>query len=97
VVLPFVLVPSELPVSVLEVIACGTPAIVSDIDGLPASVGEAGIVVPQANARRLAAEMLALATLPERQAALRRACLRQRDNYQSWDATAERWAAALRV
>jgi len=97
VVLPFVLVPSELPVSVLEVIACGTPAIVSDIDGLPASVGEAGIVVPQANARLLAAEMLALATLPERQEALRRACLRQRDNYQSWDAAAERWAAALRV
>jgi glycosyltransferase involved in cell wall biosynthesis len=97
VVLPFVLVPSEVPVSVLEVTACGTPVIVTDIDGLPESVGEAGVVVPPGDAAQLAAAMLKLANQPDKVAALRRACLRRRETFQDWDAVAERWEAVLNL
>ena len=97
VVLPFVLVPSEVPVSVLEVIGCGTPVIVTDIDGLPETVGGAGVVVPPADATRLAEAMLALADGPRKVAALRQACLRRRETFRDWDAVAEGWAAALRL
>jgi glycosyltransferase involved in cell wall biosynthesis len=95
VVLPFVLVPSELPVSVPEVISCGTPAIVTDIDGLPESVGDAGVVVPPANPGQLAGAMLELANHPERVAVLREACLRRRETLPDWDTVADRWAVAL--
>jgi glycosyltransferase involved in cell wall biosynthesis len=54
VVLPFVLVPSELPVSVIESLAVGTPVIATDIDGLPSAVGDAGLIVPAGNPRALA-------------------------------------------
>jgi glycosyltransferase involved in cell wall biosynthesis len=97
VVLPFVLVPSEVPVSVLEVIARGTPAIVTDIDGLPESVGDAGVVVPPGDGDRLAAAMLELASQPEKVALLRQACLRRRETFHDWDAVAERWAAVLQI
>lgn len=47
VVLPFVLIPSELPVTVMEAIACGTPVIGSRVDGMPSTIGAAGTVVRQ--------------------------------------------------
>lgn len=95
VVLPFILVPSELPVSVLEVLACGTPVIATDIDGLPESVGDAGLIVPPADAPALARAMQFLAGNPEQVARLREACQRRREKFLNWDQVADRWAETL--
>jgi len=97
VVLPFVLVPSELPVSVMEAIACGIPVIVSDIDGLPETAGSAGLVVSPGNAVALAATMQRLAMDNTLQQSLRKACLEQRKGYQSWPVIARLWADVLEV
>jgi glycosyltransferase involved in cell wall biosynthesis len=97
VVLPFVLVPAELPVSVMEAIACGTPVIVSDIDGLPETAGSAGLVVSPGNAVALAATMQRLAMDNTLQQTLRKACLEQRKGYQSWPVIARLWADVLEV
>ncbi len=45
VVLPFVLVPSDIPIAVLESLARGKPVIVSPVDGLPELAQGRGIVV----------------------------------------------------
>lgn len=60
VLFPFILVPSELPVSVLEAIYCGTPVIVSDLVGLSEIVGDAGIAVPHADVQKLASAIQTL-------------------------------------
>lgn len=95
VVLPFVLVPSEIPVSVMEVIACGTPVIVTDIDGLPEAAGPAGLVVPPGDAAALAGAMKKLSDDPARLRSLREGCGIQRGRYTGWGDVARQWTARL--
>lgn len=95
VLLPFVLVPSELPVSVMEVVACGTPVITTDIDGLPEAVGAAGRVVPPGDAPALAKAIRELAELPAHATTLRRACLARRRRYHDWSEVAGMWTRLL--
>ena len=97
VLLPFVLVPSELPISVMEAIACGTPAIVSNIDGLPDATGHAGIVVPQSDAESLAAAMRRFQDGKHLQETLNLECMKQRDKMLSWDSVCSRWEDVLSV
>ncbi len=95
VLLPFVLVPSELPVSVMEAIVCGTPVITTNIDGLPSSVGEAGLVVKQGCSKQLALAMLDLHVDKEKLERCRIACIRQADQMHSWDEMGAQWEEVL--
>lgn len=93
---PFILVPSELPVTAMESISCGTPVVVSDIDGLPGAVGDAGLVVKQGNAGELA---IAVRRIHQQQmlvAKLEKACISQRKRMLSWKTVAYRWLDILR-
>lgn len=95
VVLPFVLVPSELPVSVLEAIAAGTPVIATDIDGLPAAVGDAGLIVPAGDSQALAD---ALSKVCRDENLRRHLCERASAAGQgivSWDEAAMQWLKLL--
>jgi len=94
-VLPFVLVPSELPVSVIECIACGTPVIATDIDGLPDAVGTAGVIVRSGSVAALAAAMRDLATDPARIGQLRVRCIEVRKNMLDWPGVGREWLRVL--
>lgn len=93
---PFVLVPSELPVTAMEVIACGTPVIGSAIDGLPSTIGSAGTVVAQGDATALAEAIMRFAQSAQVREAWRAGCLRQREAMLDWGAVTDRWEAVLR-
>jgi len=95
VLLPFILVPSELPVTVMEVISCGIPVIVSDIDGLPDAVGNAGIVVKQADVNSLADAMMRIYLKKDSLEQFAANCLRRCENMHSWDAVAKQWLNVL--
>jgi len=95
VLFPFILVPSELPVSVLEAIYCGTPVVVSDLVGLPEIVGNAGIVVPHADVKEMASAIKKLHQKKEYQAELKDGCYERRKRIQSWDTVCEKWAELL--
>lgn len=95
VLLPFVLVPSELPVSVMESIACGTPVIVSNVDGLASAAGDAGIVVPQGNPSNLASAIHKLYLQPDLLMSLKAACVRQTKKMLSWDSMADSWLKVI--
>lgn len=97
VVLPFVLVPSEVPVSVMEAVACGTPVIVTDIDGLPEAAGGAGLVVPPGDAAALAKAMKRTWEEEGLLPSLRKACLARREEFEPWTAVTDRWAEALGI
>lgn len=92
---PFVLVPSELPVTAMEVIACGTPVIGSAIDGLPSTIGPAGTVAAQGSAAALAAAIRQFAESAQVRTAWRAGCRRQREAMLDWEAVTERWEAIL--
>jgi glycosyltransferase involved in cell wall biosynthesis len=96
VLFPFILVPSELPVSVLEAVYCGTPVIVSDLAGLPEIVGNAGIVVPQADVRKMALAIQKLHREKNYRARLSASCYKRRNAIISWDSACEKWNEFLR-
>jgi glycosyltransferase involved in cell wall biosynthesis len=95
VVLPFVLVPSELPVSVIECIACGTPVIATDIDGLPDAVGTAGVIVRSGSAAALAVAMRDLALDPVRIEQLHMRCIEARKDMLDWPGVGREWLRVL--
>jgi glycosyltransferase involved in cell wall biosynthesis len=94
-VLPFILVPSELPVSIIECIACGTPVIATDVDGLPDAVGEAGIIVRSGSAAALAGAMRKLLEDPERLMQLRERCIDAREGMADWEEVGKEWHRVL--
>ena len=89
--LPFLLVPSELPVTVMESVALGTPVIVSDLVGLPEVAGEAGLVVEQCSAVSLFRAVMAIHEDHDLLERLRQGCFRQREKYLSWEEVGARW------
>lgn len=95
VLLPFVLVPSELPVTVMEVIACGRPVIVTDINGLPEAGEGCALVVEQADVDSLAA---AMQLFYENGTAMIENFRfnERRESMLSWDVIAQRWFEVLR-
>lgn len=95
VLLPFVLVPSELPVTVMESIACGTPVIVSNINGLSEAAGDAGIVVPNGDPFHLATAIKDLYLQKNLRMSLRAACTKQADQMLSWHSASDRWLKAI--
>ncbi|WP_176724221.1 glycosyltransferase family 4 protein [Desulfoplanes formicivorans] len=94
--LPFVLVPAELPVTLMESIASGTPVLVTDIDGLPDAVGRAGLVAPHADIAGLSKVMLHFHQNVAEKKRLHDACHHQRSNMKSWNDIGKLWEQALK-
>jgi glycosyltransferase involved in cell wall biosynthesis len=92
---PFVLVPSELPVTAMEVIACGTPVIGSKIDGLPSTIGSAGIVIRQGNVEELTDAIVRLVQKAHVRTIWRDGCLQQRSAMLNWDQVTAQWEDVL--
>lgn len=61
VVLPFVLVPSDIPIAALEALARSKPVIVSNVDGLPELAQGRGLVVDPLNIDKFASHMADIA------------------------------------
>ncbi len=95
VLMPFALVPSELPVSVLESICCETPVIVSNIDGLPEAVGECGIVVDQCDVQGLVIAMERIHKETGLLDRLRQACRERKGSIKSWDEVSSEWIRTI--
>lgn len=92
ILMPFVLVPSELPVSIFEAICCETPIIVSDIDGLQEAVGECGIAVGQCSVSELAEAMDSIYSESGLGGRFREACRKRKNSIKTWEEVSEHWA-----
>lgn len=93
--LPFLLVPSELPVTVMESIVLGTPVIVSDIAGLSEASGPAGILVEPGSHSSLRKAIVRVHTDHALKSSLKQACLFQRERYSHWDQVGQKWLDLL--
>jgi glycosyltransferase involved in cell wall biosynthesis len=96
VLMPFVLVPSVLPISVMEAMCCGTPVIVSDLDGLPEVAGDAGLVVTNGDIHSLMAAIKKIHKDRSILSALRDACARQMNKMRTWDEVSLIWQDVLK-
>ncbi|MBI3242592.1 MAG: glycosyltransferase family 4 protein [Chloroflexi bacterium] len=96
VALPFELVPSDMPLSVLEALALGKPVVTTTAACLPEMVpADCGVCVPPADVAALANALVSLATNRERReqmAAWARAFGAQ---WPSWEQVGSRWAYLL--
>ena len=97
VILPFVLVPSELPVSVMEVIACGTPVVTTDIDGLPSTVGSAGVIVKQGSCSSLVEAIKHIRDNREKLDELKDHCIAKTERMYGWDTMYRLWLETLSI
>ncbi len=91
VALPFVLVPSELPVTVYESIACGTPVIGTKIDGLPSAVGKAGLLVDVADSQALADAIGLVCDDDNLYREIKEACIEQQALMPDWQEVGSQW------
>lgn len=64
VTLPFVLVPSDVPIAILEALARGKPVIGSRVDGIPELIEGRGIAVESMNEKQLADSIVQLSENP---------------------------------
>ena len=95
VVLPFILVPSDMPLGALEAMALGKPVIATAIDGLPEMVAERGLMVPPGDAPALAQALSAMVRDERLYASFQANCLRFMENYPTWDKITEKFNAII--
>ena len=93
-VFPFLLVPSEIPLAIIELLAWGKPAITTRCGGTGAFVRRFGLTVPVGNVEALADALVAIV---KNEGLHTRCCEAARLLYQehpTWDQTAQRWRDA---
>jgi phosphatidyl-myo-inositol dimannoside synthase len=95
VVLPFILVPSDMPLGALEAMALGKPVITTEIDGMPEMIGQRGLVVPRGNAPALAQAMCILNEDEQLYSTLVENCVRYMSSYPTWEEITERFNATI--
>lgn len=90
---PFLLVPSEIPLAVIESAGRGKPVISTGPGGTGLFAQQFGLMVPPGNARALAEAMVRLLVDEELYADRCRAALRVYEDHPTWDVVAARWLA----
>ena len=91
VALPFILVPSEIPISILEAMKLGKPVIGTNLDGIPELIENKGVIVEPGSRQQLKKAILRLAYDEEYRQKLRNNCLSFMAGYPSWDEIAEKF------
>lgn len=89
VTLPFVVVPSDVPLAILEALARGKPVIASAIDGIPELLEERGILIDPLNGQEFAEAIIKLATSESSRRQMSHASRKFMDSYPTWDEVVE--------
>jgi len=89
VTLPFIIVPSDVPVAILEALSRGKPVISSNVDGIPELISGRGIVVDPLDKNALAQAMLKFLESETFLKEMGEAALSFMANYPDWDRIGE--------
>jgi len=91
VTLPFLLVPSEIPLAVIEAASHGTPVISTGPSGTGDFISAYGLQVPVGDSAALAQAMLHMLTDDDFHQACRRAALKRYSACSSWQKVGQKW------
>jgi len=95
VVLPFLLVPSDMPLGALEAMALGKPVIATDIDGMLEMVKDRGIIVKPGNKDAIAEAMITLSQDVSLYNLLKANCLSYMSHYPKWEEVTNRFLSLI--
>lgn len=95
VVLPFILVPSDMPLGALEAMALGKPVIATDIDGMPEMVAGRGLVVPTGDTAALAQAICIINQNEQLYHSLKANCVAYMSRYPGWEQVIEEFYALI--
>jgi glycosyltransferase involved in cell wall biosynthesis len=90
VVLPFVIVPSDVPIAVLESMARGKPVIGSPVDGIPELIAGRGVVADPLRPASFARSIVSLANNQDERERLGGNARTFMQSYPDWDAVGAR-------
>ena len=90
-VMPFLVVPSEIPLAVLEAMQSGTPVITSRSGGVSEFVGEGGWIVPPASVTLLAEAILSALHDDRTRSEKAERCSAIMAHHPTWEAVGDRW------
>lgn len=85
VTLPFVVVPSDVPIAVLEALACEKPVIGTDVDGIPELIKGRGITVKPSEKMALADALLSFSGSDSHYKAMAESSRKYMATYPDWD------------
>lgn len=85
VILPFVIVPSDVPIAILEALSRGKPVIASPVDGIPELVEGRGIVVDPLDKNKFANAMIHLSLNQDKVTQLGKSARDFMEEYPDWD------------
>ena len=94
--LPFILVPSEIPLAIIETMACGKPVVTTGPSGTGEFVRQCGAVTELGDGGALADEMIRLVTDESYYQALCDASSAAYREHPTWGEVAERWLQVAR-
>lgn len=91
VVMPFLFVPSEIPLGVLEAMQLGTPVIITRSGGTSEYVGDGGWIVPPGNVISLAKAIISALHNDETRREKAAICLEKMASHPTWDTVGDAW------
>jgi len=91
IVLPFVLVPSDMAVTAIEALALGKPVIATDLDGMPEIVEDRGILIKHNNVESLTLAMEKVANDRDFFNELRIKAVNYMETYPTWEQIADKF------
>ncbi len=94
-VLPFILVPSDMPLGALEAMALGKPVITTEIDGMPEMVSGRGKIVKPGNKRKLSDAALSIFNDYNLYNSMRNNCISYMSKYPTWQETSEKLSSLI--
>ncbi|MBJ2183418.1 MAG: glycosyltransferase [Muribaculaceae bacterium] len=95
VVLPFIIIPSEIPLTYFEVMACGTPVVTFHNGGTTHYLSEAILTVPSRTPKSLAGEMARVCNDDHLHRHLCDCALKLSSNHPDWAQSAQIWKTTL--
>ena len=84
-VMPFLLVHSEIPLSIVEAFAFGKPVIGTDLDGIPELIENRGVVYKHSNKEDLLNAIIKLSTNYKLYQTLSKNCLKYYNSFPEWE------------
>jgi phosphatidylinositol alpha-1,6-mannosyltransferase len=95
VVLPFLLVPSDMPLGALEAMSLGKPVIATDVDGMPEMVRDRGIIVKPGDRDALATAIISLSQDSSLYSSLKASCVSYMSHYPTWEEVTNRFLSII--
>ncbi len=91
VIMPFIYIPSEIPLGILEAMQLGTPVVTTQSGGTSEYIGRGGWIVPPGRVTPLSEAIISASLDVETSRKKTETCLAKMESHPTWEAVADSW------